>query len=49
MKIAPVGLGLARNVFQIHGVDERGKLVLRKQLKRERVACTLRDGEQFPF
>ena len=49
MKIAPVGLGLARNVFQIHGMDERGKLVLRKQLKRKRVACALRDGEQFAF
>ena len=34
MKITTVGIDLAKSVFQIHGVDERGKAVLRKQLKR---------------
>jgi transposase len=34
MKITTVGIDLAKNVFQIHGVDERGKPVLRKQLRR---------------
>jgi transposase len=34
MQITTVGLDLAKSVFQIHGVDERGKAVLRKQLKR---------------
>ncbi len=34
MKIATVGIDLAKSVFQIHGVDARGKAVLRKQLKR---------------
>jgi transposase len=34
MKITTVGLDLAKSVFQIHGVDERRKAVLRKQLKR---------------
>jgi transposase len=38
MKITTVGVDLAKNVFQIHAVDERGKAVLRKQLKREQVA-----------
>jgi len=33
MNITTVGIDLAKNVFQIHGVDERGKMVLRKQLK----------------
>jgi len=37
MKIATVGIDLAKSVFQIHGVDERGKAVLRKQLKRGEV------------
>lgn len=37
MKIATVGLDLAKSVFQIHGVDERGKAVARKQLKRKEV------------
>lgn len=38
MKITTVGIDLAKNVFQVHGVDERGKAVLRKQLKRKDVA-----------
>lgn len=38
MKIATVGIDLAKNVFQIHGVDERGKVLLRKQVKRADMA-----------
>jgi len=38
MKITTVGIDLAKNVFQVHGVDERGKTVLRKKLKRDQVA-----------
>ena len=34
MKITTIGIDLAKSVFQVHGVDERGKAVLRKQLKR---------------
>ena len=34
MKITTIGLDLAKVVFQIHGVDERGKVAARKQLKR---------------
>ena len=34
MKITTVGIDLAKNVFQIHGVDERCKAVLKKALKR---------------
>jgi transposase len=37
MKISVVGLDLAKNVFPVHGVDERGDLVLRKQLRRHQV------------
>jgi transposase len=37
MKITTVGIDLAKNVFQVHGVDERGKAGLRKQLKRKDV------------
>ena len=33
-----MGLDLAKNVFQIHAVDERGKLVVRKQLRRDQMA-----------
>jgi transposase len=38
MKITTVGIDLAKNVFQVHGVDERGKPVLRKQLRRGQIA-----------
>jgi transposase len=34
MKVTTIGIDLAKNVFQVHGVDERGKAVLKKQLKR---------------
>ena len=37
MKITTVGIDLAKNVFQVHGVNEHGKAVLRKQLKRHQV------------
>ena len=37
MKITTVGIDLAKNVFQIHAVDERGKVVVKKQLKRNQV------------
>ncbi len=38
MKITTIGVDLAKSVFQVHGVDERGKAVLRKQLRREQMA-----------
>ena len=38
MEITTIGLDLAKNVFQVHGVNERGRSVLRKQLKRDQVA-----------
>lgn len=34
MKLTMIGIDLAKNVFQVHGADDRGKAVLRKQLKR---------------
>lgn len=38
MKITTIGIDLAKTVFQIHGVDERGKVAVRKQLKRAEMA-----------
>lgn len=34
MKITTIGIDLAKTQFQVHGVDERGKAVLKKPLKR---------------
>ena len=38
MNIVTVGIDLAKSVFQVHGVDGRGKAVLSKVLKRAEVA-----------
>ena len=37
MKLTTVGIDLAKNVIQVHGVDARGKVELKKQLKRNQV------------
>jgi transposase len=37
MKVTAIGLDLAKSVFQVHGVDEGGQAVLRRQLKRAQV------------
>ena len=37
MEIATIGIDLSKNVFQIHGVDHRGKTALKKQPKREQM------------
>ncbi len=38
MTIAAFGLDLAKNVFQVHGVDERAVAALREPMRRDRVA-----------
>lgn len=35
MKITTIGIDLAKAVFQIHGVNAQGKVMLKKQLRRE--------------
>jgi len=37
MNITTIGLDIAKNVFQVHGVGANGKVALRKQLKRVQV------------
>jgi transposase len=36
-EISMIGLDLAKNVFQVHGVDASGKVVVRRQLRRGQV------------
>jgi len=33
-KLTTIGLDIAKNVFQLHGVDAAGNVLLRKQLRR---------------
>jgi transposase len=37
MRITTIGLDLAKNVFQVHGIDAGGQLVVRKKLRRVEV------------
>jgi transposase len=38
-EITTIGLDLAKHVFQVHGVDAEGAVVLRKQLRRSQLAA----------
>ena len=37
MEVRTIGLDLAKSVFQLHGVDAKGRVVVRKRLTREKV------------
>jgi transposase len=36
MQISTIGLDIAKNVFQVHGIDATERVVIRKQLRRAR-------------
>ena len=37
MNIIALGIDIAKNVFQLHGVDVDGKVVLQKKLSRDKL------------
>ncbi len=37
MEVSTIGLDIAKSVFQVHGLDEAGEVVIRKQLRRSQV------------
>ena len=37
MQITTIGLDITKNVFQVHGIDAKEKVVVRKQLRRGQV------------
>ena len=39
MAVVRIGLDIAKHVFQVHGVAEDGRVVLRRQLRRGQVAA----------
>lgn len=39
MKITTIGIDLAKNVFQVHGVDDHGNAVFRKKLDRVKMVA----------
>jgi transposase len=40
--ITTIGLDIAKSVFQVHGVDATGRVVMRRQLKRRQVLASKR-------
>jgi len=36
MQVSTIGLDIAKNVFQVHGIDAAEKVVVRKQLRTSR-------------
>ncbi|MDB6096427.1 MAG: transposase [Francisellaceae bacterium] len=38
MDIVTLGIVLAKNVFQLHGTDKEGKMLLRKRLSRSELS-----------
>lgn len=47
MNIATIGIDLAKSVFAVHVVDERGKNVFKRTLKREQVASFFANPPAF--
>src|SRR5450759_1925850 len=41
--ITTIGLDIAKSVFQVHGVDTEGKVIIRRQLKRRYVLAWSRE------
>ena len=39
MEITTLGIDLAKNVFQLHGVNKSGRVTLRKQIRRSQLAA----------
>ena len=48
MQITTIGLDIAKNVFQVHGIDAGEKVVVRKQLRRRPDAGVLRGTAALP-
>ena len=40
--ITTIGLDIAKSVFQVHGIDAEGKVIVRRQLKRRYVLAFFR-------
>src|SRR3954449_5929327 len=43
MQITTIGLDIAKNVFQVHGIDGAEKVVVRKQLRRSQMMAFFKD------
>jgi hypothetical protein len=46
--VTTIGLDIAKSVFQIHGVDAAGNVIVRRQLKRRYVFAILSEATAVP-
>jgi hypothetical protein len=46
--ITTIGLDIAKSVFQVHGVDTTGRVVMRRWLKRRHVLGVLPEAATMP-
>jgi transposase len=37
MQITTIGLDIAKNVFQVHGIDGEGQVLLRRKIRRDQL------------
>ena len=44
MSISVIGLDTAKSVFQVHAVDETGRMVIRRKLQRNELVAFQEDG-----
>ena len=47
-EVITIGIDLAKNVFQVHGVDKEGHVVIRRPLRRSRVLPLFQDTAAVP-
>jgi hypothetical protein len=48
MQVTTIGLDIAKNTFQVHGIDRHGQPVLKRKLSRGRVLEFLRHAAALP-
>jgi transposase len=46
--VTTIGLDIAKSVFQVHGIDAEGKVIIRRQLKRRYVLAFFREATAVP-
>jgi transposase len=46
--VTTIGLDIAKSVFQVHGVDASGQVVIRRQLKRRAVLSSFCEAPAMP-
>jgi transposase len=46
--VTTIGLDIAKSVFQVHGIDTEGNVLIRRQLKRRHVLAFLREAAPMP-